>query len=70
MIALNQYNKGDIVKLKKGHPCGENRWKVLRIGVDFKLECCKCNRQVWISRIDFLKRVRGILEKNSDKDEF
>lgn len=55
-----QYKVGDIVTLKKGHPCGENRWKILRTGVDIKLECQGCARQVWLTRIEFEKRVRKI----------
>lgn len=56
-----KYDLGDTVTLKKGHPCGENRWKILRKGVDIKLECQGCGRTVWLSRLDFEKRVRKIL---------
>ncbi len=55
------YKTGDLITLKKGHPCGENKWEILRTGVDIKLECQGCNRQVWLSRIEFEKRVRRIL---------
>lgn len=58
------YSVGDIVKLKKTHSCGENEWKILRVGVDIKLECLACNRQIWLKRLEFNKRVRKIL--NSD----
>jgi hypothetical protein len=56
------YDLGDIVTLKKGHPCGENQWKIIRKGADMKLECLGCGRQVWLSRMDFEKRVRKIKE--------
>ena len=56
------YQVGDQVTLKKGHPCGENKWEVLRTGVDIKLKCIGCDRQVWLTRIEFEKRVRKILE--------
>ena len=55
------YKVGDIITLKKGHPCGENKWEILRTGVDIKLKCLGCDRQIWLSRIDFEKRVRRIL---------
>lgn len=55
------YEVGDIVSLKKGHPCGENKWEIIRTGVDIKLKCLGCERQIWLSRIDFEKRVRKIL---------
>ncbi len=54
------YKVSDIVTMKKGHPCGENQWEILRTGVDIKLECTGCNRQIWMPRIDFEKRVRKI----------
>lgn len=56
-----KYDLGDIVTLKKPHPCGENKWEIVRTGVDIKLKCLGCNRIVWLSRIDFEKRVRKIL---------
>ncbi|MGM0396425.1 MAG: DUF951 domain-containing protein [Bacillota bacterium] len=55
------YKVGDQVTLKKGHPCGENRWEILRTGVDIKLKCMGCERQIWLTRIEFEKRVRKIL---------
>lgn len=58
------YRLGDIVRLKKGHPCGENEWKILRTGIDIKLECVGCNRQIWIKRIEFKKNVRKIKDEN------
>lgn len=44
------YEVGDIVKLKKPHPCGESEWKILRVGADFRLECSGCGHQVMIAR--------------------
>lgn len=55
------YQVGDIVTMKKGHPCGENQWEIERTGVDIKLKCLGCDRQVWMPRRDFEKRVRKIL---------
>ncbi len=55
------YELGDVVTLKKGHPCGENKWEITRTGVDIKLKCLGCGRVIWMSRMDFEKRVRKIL---------
>ncbi len=55
-----RYNLGDTVTLKKGHPCGENKWEITRTGVDIKLKCLGCDRQLFMPRIDFEKRVRKI----------
>ncbi len=54
------YEMGDHITLKKGHPCGANHWEIQRIGVDMKLACQGCGKVVWLSRIDFEKRVRKI----------
>ena len=40
----------DILKLRKTHPCGEDRWKVIRLGADIKIECMGCKRQVMLPR--------------------
>ena len=51
---------GDILTMKKQHPCGEKRWEVLRIGADFKLRCLGCGRAVRGPRSKFEKNVRNI----------
>ncbi len=56
------YEVGDIVTLKKEHACGKNEWEILRKGADIKLKCNGCDRMIWISRMDFEKRIRKILE--------
>lgn len=58
------YLLGDIVQMKKGHPCGTNEWKILRTGVDMKLECTGCQRQIWLKRIIFNKNVKKIKNEN------
>ena len=49
---MNQYHYevGDIVKLKKQHPCGSNEWEILRVGADFRLKCLGCGHQVMVTR--------------------
>lgn len=59
-----KYEVGDVVRLKKGHPCGENRWEILRTGVDIKIKCIGCDRQVWIPRIEFNRRIKKVLNKD------
>ena len=51
----------DILELKKPHPCGEKRVKVLRLGSDIKIECLGCQHQMMISRIKLEKSIRRIL---------
>jgi len=51
---------GDIVSLKKPHPCGSYQWRIERLGADIALICCQCGRFVILSRADFLRRVKRI----------
>jgi len=51
---------GDIVKLKKQHPCGSYEWEVLRTGADFRLKCLGCGHQIMIPRKTVEKSVKGI----------
>ena len=53
-----EYNIGDIVTLKKGHPCGTNEWEIIRVGADFKLKCKGCGHIIMIPRKTFEKSVR------------
>lgn len=54
---------GDIVRLKKQHPCGSREWEVLRIGADFRLKCRGCEHQIMIARRDVEKNVREVIKK-------
>ena len=55
------FNLGDIVEMKKEHPCGSNEWEVIRLGADVKIKCCKCSRLVMLPRNKFVKDVKKIL---------
>lgn len=55
---------GDILKMKKQHPCGSSEWEVLRIGADFRLKCAGCGHQIMIPRVKAEKNVRGITRKS------
>jgi hypothetical protein len=54
---------GNILKLKKPHPCGSKEWEVLRVGADFRLKCLGCSRQIMIARTLLEKNVKEIYEK-------
>ena len=56
---------GDIVKLKKSHPCGSFNWEILRVGMDFRLKCVGCGHQVMIPRKKAEKSIRQV-EKKAD----
>lgn len=51
---------GNIIKMKKAHPCGNHEWEVLRIGADFRLKCLGCEHQIMIPRRQAEKNIREI----------
>ncbi len=61
---------GDVLKLKKQHPCGSREWEVLRIGADFRLKCKGCGHQIMIARRQAEKNVREIIKGNSSDQVF
>ena len=54
---------GNVVRLKKNHPCGSREWEVLRVGADFRLKCMGCGHQIMVPRRLVEKSVREIREK-------
>lgn len=58
-----QYEVGDIVKLKKQHPCGSQEWEILRVGADFRLKCMGCDHQIMIARKLVEKNTKGLRKK-------
>lgn len=52
---------GDVLRLKKGHPCGGNEWEVHRIGMDFRLQCRKCGRMIMVPRKQAEKNLRLLI---------
>ncbi len=58
---------GDILRLKKPHPCGSYEWEVLRTGIDFRLRCMGCSRQIMIPRIQAEKNIRAIRRKGEEQ---
>ena len=51
---------GDVVIMKKPHPCGSSEWEILRGGADFKIKCVKCGHMVMLDRIKFEKGVKKV----------
>ena len=51
---------GDVLEMKKDHPCGSREWFVLRVGMDFKLRCVGCNREMMIPRSKAEKSIKNI----------
>ena len=53
----------DILQMKKAHPCGSDRWLVLRTGMDFRLRCCGCGHEVMLPRSKAEKNIKKLLRE-------
>lgn len=51
-------NVGDVIRMKKKHPCGSDEWEVLRVGADFRLKCVGCGHQIMTPRKNVEKNMR------------
>ncbi|NPV26769.1 MAG: DUF951 domain-containing protein [Firmicutes bacterium] len=61
-----KFSLGDVVRMKKPHPCGGYEWEITRLGMDFRIKCVKCGRQVMIPRPKFEKSVKAIVRSGLD----
>lgn len=68
LIMLPELNIGDVVRLRKPHPCGGYEWRIVRLGADIGLECLKCGHRVLLSRRELAHRVKAYLP-GEKKDE-
>jgi hypothetical protein len=66
---MKTFNLGDIVKMKKQHPCGINAWEIIRTGADIKIKCTGCGRIVMIPRNKFEKDLKQIIESKEKNNE-
>lgn len=57
------YEVGDVVKMKKKHPCGSFEWEILRVGADFRLKCTGCGHQIMIARKSVGKNTKSLTKK-------
>ena len=58
---IESFNLGDIVEMKKQHPCGSNQFEIIRVGADIKIKCTGCGRIVMIPRGKFKKEAKKII---------
>jgi len=57
----NKYEIGSRVVMKKPHACGTNEWEITRVGVDIKIKCVNCNREIMMDRLEFEKKLKRII---------
>ena len=66
---VDKFYLGDIVQMKKQHPCGRYEWEVLRLGADIKIKCVGCGRLVMLPRSKFQKGVKKIIKSNAPEEQ-
>lgn len=54
------YKLGSIVIMKKQHPCGENKFEIIRVGADIKIKCINCGRSIMLPRLEFNKKLKKV----------
>jgi hypothetical protein len=55
---------GDVLRLRKAHPCGGSEWEVVRLGADIRIRCLTCDRRVMLSRSELGKRTKSVVTKD------
>jgi hypothetical protein len=60
---VTEIRLGDVVRLKKKHPCGSDQWEVVRLGADIGIRCQGCQRRVLLARSVFERRIRDFISR-------
>ena len=56
------FRLGDVVTMKKPHPCGTNEWEIIRMGMDIRIKCIKCGRSVLMPRREFERSLKKVVD--------
>jgi hypothetical protein len=64
-----EFRVGDVLELRKSHPCGGKQWRVLRIGLDIGLECLTCERYVLVPRRRLETRMKRFVERGTSSED-
>ena len=65
---VTEIRLGDVVRLKKKHPCGSDQWQVVRLGADIGIMCQGCQRRVLLTRSVFEHRIRDFISRGPQPD--
>ena len=63
----NNYKLNDIVIMKKPHACQTNEWLITRMGVDIKIKCINCNREIMMDRLEFEKKLKKVIGGSNEQ---
>lgn len=69
MLSGSFVHVGDVVKMKKAHPCGSDEWEITRTGMDFGMKCCGCGHFVMLARSKFEKAAKAIVKSVQQPSE-
>ncbi len=61
------YKLNDYVIMKKPHACKTNEWKVTRVGVDIKIKCVNCGREIMMDRLEFERKLKKVLGDTNER---
>lgn len=61
---MKEFDLNDIVETKKTHPCGSNKWQVIRMGADIKIKCLGCDRIIMLPRKKFENSIKKVVKKD------
>jgi hypothetical protein len=67
-VERKRFALGDVVQMKKPHPCGTNAWKVIRMGMDIRIKCTGCGHSVLMPRSRFEKRLKKVLVPAAEQE--
>jgi hypothetical protein len=62
------YHLGDVITMKKPHPCGTNEWQIIRMGMDIRIKCINCGRSVLVPRVKFEKALKKVVRSAASSD--
>lgn len=65
MVKIMDIKVNDILEMKKEHPCGGKQFLVLRAGMDFRVRCIKCKREVMVPRVKIEKNIKKVIREES-----
>lgn len=68
-MEIKKFNVGDVLEMKKQHPCGDRRMKVLRVGSDIRILCMGCGRDVTVAREKLEKNIRKIISSDETAEQ-
>jgi hypothetical protein len=63
---LPELQMGDVLRLRKPHPCGNTDWVVVRLGADIGLKCIGCGRRILLPRREVARRLKTYVDRNGD----